>query len=189
MEGTPPVDRFIDDGYIDDAYDGKHGSRAGTGGRSTHVAAQHHISDVNKPEDQGCGQAGIPCPPCSPGRSSPDGAGYEGEGDKDGSYFSRGLGQPVPAFIFLPEIADTGYGQNTEGQHADPGYRDMEIEDALGDAFYGVGRYIQEDHADRGHHAYKCEGEQYQGGYWGAGVLSLCSNGAVLAFSLCISIG
>src|SRR5436305_15262865 len=112
MEGSPPVDRFIDDGYIDDAYDGKHGARAGTGGRSTHIAAQHHIPDVNKPEDQGCGQAGIPCPTRSPGRSYPDGAGYVVQGDKDGSYFSRGKGQSVLAFIFLPEIADYGSGQN-----------------------------------------------------------------------------
>src|SRR5437588_10559613 len=137
MEGTPPVDRFVDDGYIDDADDGKHSARAGAGGRLTHVAAQHHIPDVNKPEDQGCGQAGIPCPPCSPGRSSPDGARYEGQDDKDGSYFGGGARAPVPTFVFFPEVADAGCGEDAEGKHADPGYGDVEVEDALGDAFYG----------------------------------------------------
>src|SRR5438477_250556 len=112
MQGAPPVDGFVDDGYVDDTDDGKDSSCTCAGRGSTHVVAQHDIADVDKPQDQRGGEAGVPCPPCAPGRAAPDGACEQGEGKKDGAEFSGSTGQPIPAFILLPEIADTTDGDD-----------------------------------------------------------------------------
>src|SRR5207302_4165967 len=98
-KSPPPVDGLVDDGYVYEADDGEHSPGTCTGGGAPHVAMQHDVGDVDKPENKSGGQTGIPCPPSSPGGAPPDGAGEEGEGDEDGSYFGGGTSQPVPAFI------------------------------------------------------------------------------------------
>src|SRR5947209_373668 len=129
MQRAPPVDRLINNGNVDKADDSKNcgGSRALMS--AAHVAAQHQVANVDEPQDQGCGQACIPCPPCAPCGLAPDGAGDECQRDEDGSKFGRGTRSPVPAFIFLPQVTDTSKGDYSESQHADPGYRHMEVED------------------------------------------------------------
>ena len=119
MQCAPPVHRLIDDRDIDEANDRQYraGARAGRG--AAHVAAQHEIADIDKPEDQGRGQARIPRPPRTPGCSSPDRAGDQSEGEKHRSQFRCGARDPIPAFIFLPQIDDAAQGHDTKGEHPD----------------------------------------------------------------------
>src|SRR6266571_8617004 len=106
MQGAPPVDGFVDDGNVHEADDGEDGSGTRTGRCASHVTTQHDVGNVDEPENKGGGQASIPRPPCSPGGTSPDRAGDQSQGDENGSYFSGSAGQPVPTFIFLPEVSD-----------------------------------------------------------------------------------
>src|SRR5947209_11420516 len=115
MEGAPPINGFVDDGDVYEAHDGEDGSRPCAGRSTTHVAPQHDVSNVDEPEDESSGQASIPCPPCSPGGASPDGAGEQGKGDEDGPYFRGGTGEPVPVFVFLPQVGDACNSHDAEG--------------------------------------------------------------------------
>src|SRR5947209_5110842 len=139
MQGAPPVNGFVDDGDVYEANDGEDGPSSCTGRGAAHVAAQHDVGDVDEPEDESGGQTGIPCPPCSPGGTPPDGTGEQGEGDEDGPYFSGSTGEPVPALVFLPEVGNACDSHDAEGEHADPCDGDVEVEDTLGDTFNSVG--------------------------------------------------
>src|SRR6516164_6347011 len=108
MQSAPPVDGLVNDRDIDNTNDGEHCGSASAGIGSAHVASQHQIAYVEKPENQGCRQAGIPGPPGSPNGFTPDGACYQRQRDKESSRLCGSTRSPIPTFIFLHEVTSTG---------------------------------------------------------------------------------
>jgi len=58
-------------------------------------AAQEQVADVDKPEDQGGGEAGVPGPPDAPGATAPERAGDEDDGAEDDADLGAGQGPGV----------------------------------------------------------------------------------------------
>src|SRR5436305_7106831 len=117
MQSAPPIDRLINDRYIDDADNCQHGSGTSAGWSTAHIATQHQIADVDKPEDQSCRQAGIPGPPGTPDGPTPDRTGDQRQCDEKGPKLGRSTSCPVPTFILLHKIANTRNGNYHKIQH------------------------------------------------------------------------
>ena len=69
--GAPPAVGHVYDGDVEgaeDAEDGGQGLHLRAGGE----AAQEQVADVDEPEDEGGGEAGVPGPPDSPGAAAPE---------------------------------------------------------------------------------------------------------------------
>ena len=94
MLGAPPAVGHIDDGDVEgaeDAEDGGQGLHLRAGGET----AEEQVADVDEPENEGGGEAGVPGPPDAPGATAPDGSGDEDDSAEDYADFGSGQGPGV----------------------------------------------------------------------------------------------
>src|SRR4029450_12777938 len=108
--------------------------------------AQHQIADVDRPQDDGHGEARIPRPPDAPDRARPDRAGDEDQRAEQDAHLGRGVGQTVGGRGGPPQVDRARAGDDEEAEERGPRDRDVEIEDALHDPHLRLGRYDDEDH-------------------------------------------
>src|SRR5947209_424763 len=131
MLSTPPLDRKVDNGHIDHSDHGQYRADTCTIGSTPHIVAHHQVADIDKPEDQGSGQLGVPDPPGAPDGLPPDCSTNQSQRNKNGPDFSRSARDPIPTLIASYQSPDTGNGQHHKGQHTNPCHWDVEIENAL----------------------------------------------------------
>ena len=89
MLGAPPAVGHIDDGHVERAEDAQYGGQ-GLHLRAGGKAAQQQVADVDEPENEGGGQAGVPGPPDAPGAASPERPGNQHDGAEDDADFGAG---------------------------------------------------------------------------------------------------
>src|SRR6266568_4528306 len=155
MQATPPVHGFVNDRHIDEADDTEDGGGTRASRGASHIAAQHQVADVDKPEHQRGREFRVPGPPGAPDWTSPEGAGYQGERGKDGAKLGRGARRVVPTLVALPEVDDAGRGQYAGSQQGYPGHGHVKVKDTLRLPLDGVGGGVEEDGPDGDHHADK----------------------------------
>jgi hypothetical protein len=130
VNGPPESDGEESKGHIDESNDSKDGGKIRTP-VFIHYAPEHEISDINKPEYEGCCKPGIPCPPNIPDRPRPYGACYQDKGAEDDPDLDRTIGDDVPFEISFVEIKDTGQEGDEKRKKSQKGGRNMDIKNLL----------------------------------------------------------
>ena len=79
-------------------------------------ASDEEIADVEEPEEEVGGEAGVPCPPDAPGGAAPDHAGGEADGGVEDGELGGGEGEGVGCGGALDvAAAEVEVGEGGEG--------------------------------------------------------------------------
>src|SRR5690349_7494122 len=166
MLAAPPLDREIDNRDVDYTDDAPHCSGASALRCTPHIAAQHDVAKKHKPQDQDCRQLGIPGPPYSPDRFGPQGTHNDADGQEDRTQFGGSTRDPIQPLIRLQQIDDAEDSLDDEGKHADPGSRDVKVEDAKYLSLHTINRRVKENQPDRDQQADSGQPPQQKSDDW-----------------------
>src|ERR1035437_5593937 len=150
MLRPPPANGHVVDRHIHKADNAHHRCQDCRTPGIDDVASQHEVGDKQKPQNEGEGQARVPCPPDTPGGFCPQGAGDDYAGAEDKPYFRRAVGELIRGLTAILQISNATNKNQEIGQHCRPGRRYVDVEDAL---HFAHGRFLRRIKKDqiRGH--------------------------------------
>src|ERR1700722_12726696 len=96
MEGVPPDHREVDYRDIDSSYQHRDSASARTRIEVTGHPPDREVTELHHEQHRGGSESSVPCPPDSPGGSSPDRSSDERQRGEDDTHLHRRTGEPVP---------------------------------------------------------------------------------------------